>query len=127
MADIQFSLHYGQNLGDFGLWNREDAAYAHIDPNNKIEDSDCYGGYLQVAFPIDPATITMGYGYVQSENDVSGHDEDEQQSYFIQAKIPIADTFYVVSEFSYYDQMEDANGDDEPESWFLGLLWRMDF
>jgi len=126
-ASIQGSLHYGQNLGDFGLWNREDAAYAHIDANNKIEDSDCYGGYVQVAFNIDPATITLGYGYVQSENDVAGDDEDEQQSYFINGKIPIADTFYVVPEFSYYDQMEDANGKDEPEGWFLGLLWRMDF
>lgn len=127
MADLQWSVHYGQNLGDFGLWNREDAAYAHIDTDGNIEDSDCYGGYLQVAFNIGPPTITLGYGYVQSENDVAGDDEDEQQSYFIQAKIPIADTFYVVPEFSFYDQMEDANGNDEPQAWFAGLLWRMDF
>lgn len=127
VADLQWSLHYGQNLGDFGLWSREDAAYAHIDADGDVEDSDCYGGYVQVAFPIDPATITLGVGYVQSENDVAGDDQDEQMSYFVQAKIPLADTFWVVPEFSYYDQMDDANGNEEPEAWFLGLMWRMDF
>ena len=129
-AELQWSLHYGQNLGDFGIWSREDAAYAHIDVDGDVEDSDSYGGYVQVAFPLDPATITLGVGYVQSENDVVGDDEDEQMSYFIQAKIPLADTFWVVPEFSYYDQMEngtDVGPDEEPEAWFLGLMWRMDF
>jgi hypothetical protein len=127
---VKFSVHYGQNLGEygFGLVNREEAANPNIDPvTADIEDSDCYGGYLQVAFPIDPATITLGWGYVQSENDVTGPDEDEQMSYFAQVKIPIADTFYVVPEFSFYDQMEDAHGCDETEAYFIGLMWRMDF
>jgi hypothetical protein len=77
--------------------------------------------------PVDPFTITVGCGYTQSENDVMGPEEDEQMSYFINAKIPISDTFFVVPELSFYDQMEDANGNDEPQSWFAGLLWRMDF
>lgn len=127
VADLQWSVHYGQNTTDLGLWNREDAASAQIKANGDVEDSDCYGGYLQVAFNVDPATITLGYGYVQSENDALGNDEDEQQSYFVNAKIPIADTFFVVPEFSYYDQMEDVNGNDEAEAWYAGLLWRMDF
>ncbi|OEU51022.1 MAG: hypothetical protein BA861_09685 [Desulfobacterales bacterium S3730MH5] len=127
-ADIQWSLHYGQNLIDFGLWSRELAASAQFKDNGDVEDSQCYGGYLQVAFPVDPVTITVGTGYVASKNDALGKgDVDDQMSYFVQAKIPLANTFYIVPEFSYYDQMEDASGYDEPEAWFLGLMWRMDF
>jgi hypothetical protein len=127
MVDLQGSVHYGQNLDDFGLWNREDAATAQIDADGDIEDSDCWGGYLQLAFNIDPATITLGYGYVQSENDALGDEDDAQQSYFVNAKIPIADTFYVVPEISFYDHMEDFGDADEAEVWWAGLLWRMDF
>jgi len=127
-ADLKFSLHYGQNLGDFGLWNRGDTAYAHVDlATGDVEDSDCYGGYIQAAFKLDPATITIGYGYVQAENDLAGDDADEQSSYFINAKYPIADTFFVVPEFSMYDGMEDEDGNDDPDMWTLGLMWQMDF
>ena len=127
MADIQWSLHYGQNLGNFGLKGREAAAYAQVDAAGDVEDSDCFGGYVQVAFPVDPATITLGYGYVQSENDVLGKDEDAQSSYFVNAKIPIADTFFVVPEISFYDGMDDANGNEEDDVLYVGLKWQMDF
>ena len=82
---------------------------------------------LQAAFKVDPATITIGYGYAQSENDVAGDDADQQQSYFVNAKIPIADTFFVVPEYSYYDLMDDADGEEENDTWNFGVLLRMDF
>ena len=127
MVDLQGSIHGGQNLTDFGLWDREEAAQA-VAVGDDIENSTCYGGYLQVAIPLDPAKITVGYGYVQSDNDDGwGKDADQQQSYFVNAKLPIADTFFVVPEFSYYDQMDNADGDEEDDAWYLGLLWRMDF
>ena len=127
VVDLQWNLHYGQNLGDFGLVDREDASMAQVDATGDVEDSDCYGGYIQAAFNVDPATIALGCGYTQSENDVLGTEEDEQMSYFVNAKIPMADTFFVVPEFTYYDGMEDATGADEPEAWYLGLKLQMDF
>lgn len=127
MVDLQGSVHYGQNLGDFGLAGREAAAYALFDGDNNVEDSTCYGGYIQAAFKVDPATITIGYGYAQSENDEAGDDADQQQSYFVNAKIPIADTFFVVPEYSYYDQMDNAAGNEEDDTWYFGLKWQMDF
>lgn len=129
MADLQWSVHYGQNPTDVGLWNREDAASAEMDADGDVENSTSYGGYLQVAFNVDPATITLGYGYVQSENDEHplGDDTDAQQSYFINCKLPIADNFFVVPEFSYYDHMDDPAGEEEADAWYAGLLWRMDF
>jgi len=130
-ADVKGSLHYGQNVGNFGLWNREGAAYAQVD-GNSFEDSDSYGGYVQCAFPLDPATITLGVGYTTSENDMlSDGDEDDQMSYFVNAKIPFADKFWVIPEISYYDHGDDAvagsDTADGPEAWFAGALLRMDF
>ncbi len=127
MANFQWNLHYGQNLTDFGIWNRETAAAAQVDASGNIEDSTSWGGYLQVAFNVDPATITIGYGYSQSENDELGGDADAQQTYFAQCKIPIADTFFIVPEISFYDGMEDAAGNEEDDEWALGMMWRMDF
>jgi hypothetical protein len=128
MVNLQASIHYGQNLTDFGLWNREDAAQATV-VGNDVEDSTCYGGYVQVAIPVDPAKISLGYGYTQSDRDLAAPNDDAegQQSYFVNAKIPIADTFFIVPEFTYYDQMDDDAGQEEDDAWFLGLLWRMDF
>jgi hypothetical protein len=120
-------------VGNFGLWNREAAAYAQPDGSGSFEDSDSYGGYVQVALPIDPATITLGVGYTTSENDLmSDGDEDDQMSYFINAKLPIADKFWVIPEISYYDHGDDAvtgstDTADGPEAWFAGALLRMDF
>ena len=129
MADLQWSVHYGQNPTDVGLWNREDAASAGLDADGDVENSTSYGGYLQVAFNVDPATITLGYGYVQSKNDEHplGDDTDAQQSYFVNCKLPIADNFFVVPELSYYDHMDDPAGEEEADAWYAGLLWRMDF
>ncbi len=128
MANFQWNLHYGQNLIDFGLANRELAAAAQVNAiTGAIEDSTSWGGYLQVAFNVDPATITIGYGYSQSENDELGGDADAQQTYFAQCKIPIADTFFIVPEISFYDGMEDAAGNEEDDEWALGMMWRMDF
>jgi hypothetical protein len=134
-ADLKGSFHYGQNVGNFGLWNREGAAYAQIDSSGtSFEDSDSYGGYVQVALPIDPATITLGVGYTTSENDMlSGGDEDDQMSYFINAKLPLADNFWIIPEISFYDHGddavfgEDADTEDGAEAWFAGALLRMDF
>ena len=131
-ATVQGSFHYGENLGNFGLENREAFAYAMAEAGGDIEDAVSYGGYIQVAFPVDPVTITLGYGYTRSETDSNaieteyGGDTDEQQSYFVQAKIPIAETFFIVPELSYFDMM-DIGDYDEPEAWFAGIMWQMDF
>ena len=129
-ADLQANLHYGTNLGDFGITGLPAAASAQLDSNNKVKDSTCYGGYLQVAFNVDPATICLGYGYTQAEMDSSvgtNLKTDAQNSYFVNAKVPIADTFFVVPEFSYYDNMKDAADNDEGTLMEIGLLFRMDF
>ncbi|MFH1675071.1 MAG: hypothetical protein ABIF87_16830 [Pseudomonadota bacterium] len=130
-VDLKGSIHYGQNLGTFGITGRSASANAYVNTaDNDIEDSDGLGGYLQASMKLDPATVTVGCGYVSDKNkeaSATSNGADEQLSYFINAKLPVADTFFVVPELSYYDGMKDADGNDEADRWELGLLWQMDF
>jgi hypothetical protein len=130
LVDLKGSIHYGQNVGSFGITGRSASADAHVNAAaDGIEDSDCYGGYLQAAVKVDSATVTVGCGYVSDENDEAAvdADADEQMSYFINAKIPLADTFFIVPEVSYYDGMEDAAGNDDDDLLEIGVMWQMDF
>lgn len=125
---FRFAAHYGENLGDFGIAGRGAAASAWVDPaTGSLEDATCWGGYIQASWKVDPTTITLGWGYSSSENDVVGPEADELMSIFVNCKVPIAETFFVVPEFSWWDGMDNAKGVEDPDSWHLGLVWQMDF
>jgi hypothetical protein len=124
---FRFTVHYGQNLGDFGIAGRGAAASAWQNASGGLEDATCWGGYLQAAFKVDPTTITLGWGYSSSENDAFGPEADEKMGIFVNCKVPIADTFFVVPEFTYWDGMDNAAGVEDADAWHLGLVWQMDF
>jgi hypothetical protein len=125
-VDLKFAAHYGQNLNDFGILGRG-SSVAVLDASGDVEDAESWGGYLQASFKVDPATISVGWGYANDENDAIGTDADEEWNGFINCKIPIADTFFVVPEFNYWDGMDDQWGNEDPDMWHLGILWQMDF
>lgn len=125
-VDLQFSVHYGANLNDFGILGRG-SSVAVLDADGDVEDAESYGGYLQASFKVDPATISLGWGYVHDENDAIGDDADEENNFFINCKIPIADTFFIVPELNYWDGMDDQYGNEDPDKWNVGVLWQMDF
>ncbi|NVM22446.1 MAG: porin [Desulfobacterales bacterium] len=126
-ADLKFSVHTGQNVGDFGISGRETAAVARVDAGGELENSTCMGYYVQAAFKVDPATITVGYGSTKSENDNWGTDADTQSSYFVNAKIPIAKTFFVVPEYSIYDGGDKYDGGEDDDYSYMGVLLQMNF
>jgi len=126
VLDLQFAAHYGQNLDDFGMLGRG-SSRAVIDPvTGDVEDAESWGGYLQASFQVDPTTVNIGWGYVNDENDLDT-DEDEAMSFFVNCKIPIADTFFIVPEFNYVDGMDGIDGNEDADKWNLGILWQMDF
>jgi hypothetical protein len=124
-VDLQFAAHYGQNLNDFGILGRGSSRAVLV--AGDVEDAESWGGYLQASFKVDPTTISIGWGYVNDQNDDVDTDEDEKMSYFINCKIPIADTFFIVPEVNYVDGMDGTDGIEDADQWNLGILWQMDF
>ncbi|MBW2259044.1 MAG: hypothetical protein JRF18_01140 [Deltaproteobacteria bacterium] len=122
---FRFTVHYGENLSNFGILGRKNANAVVV--NNSVQDAECWGGYLQAAFKVDPTTITVGWGYSSSDNDASGPEADELMGIFVNCKVPIAETFFIVPEFSWWDGMDNAMGIEDPDSWHLGILWQADF
>lgn len=124
---FQFAGHYGQNINDFGILGRPAAAGAVVDATNEVQDATSYGGYIQVAFKVDPTTISLGWGYANDENDALGPEADEKMGVFVNCKVPVADTFFVTPEFSWWDGMDNAMGVEDADSWHLGMTMQMDF
>jgi hypothetical protein len=140
---LKFTGHYGENLGDYAISGRSNpygpllpATTTAFNPSravvvgDDVEDAECFGGWIQAAFPLDTGTLTLGWGYSSSENDdlVAPFDEaDELMGYFVNYKIPITDNFSATPEFDYWDGMENAAGTDDPDHWALGITWQMDF
>jgi hypothetical protein len=125
---LQFAAHYGQNINDFGILGRPAAAGGAVDPaTGSFEDARSWGGYIQLAFKVDPTTISLGWGYANDENDAVGPEEDEKMGLFINCKVPIAETFFITPEFTWWDGMDNAMGVEDADSWHLGMTWQMDF
>ncbi|MDY6953166.1 MAG: hypothetical protein SWE60_16790 [Thermodesulfobacteriota bacterium] len=126
--DLKFAAHYGQNLHDFGILGRHTNGYARILPNGDIEDATCYGGFLQGAFKMGDMTPAIGVGYASDESDDTANDEaDEKLGVFVQCKIPIAGSFWMVPEVTYWDGMDDAAGNEDTDELHIGILWQANF
>jgi hypothetical protein len=127
-VDVKFAAHYGENLHDFGILGRHGNGFARILPNGDIEDATCYGGYIQGAMKVGNLTPAIGVGYASDESDDDVNDNaDEKLSAFVQCKIPIAGTFWMVPEFTYTDGMDNAAGNEDPDEYHVGILWQADF
>jgi hypothetical protein len=124
---LQFAGHYGKNINDFGILGRPAAAGGVVNAVGELDDAQSYGGYVQVSFKVDPTTISLGWGYANDENDALGDEADEKMGIFVNCKVPVADSFFVTPEFTWWDGMDDPMGDEDPDSWHLGMTMQMDF
>jgi hypothetical protein len=124
---FKFAAHYGENINDFGILGRPAAAGAVVDAFNEVQNATSWGGYIQVAVKVDPTTISLGWGYANDENDAVGPEADEKMGIFVNCKVPIAETFFITPEFSWWDGMDNAAGVEDADSWHLGITWQMDF
>ena len=113
-----YGLHYGQNLGDYGILGRSDSAdYAGG------KDSTGYGGMLEM----DVAGWAFGVGYTADELDIAGASNDAQMAVFANYTAQIAKGFKIVPEITYLNLMDDAAGDDEGDAILVGAKFQMDF
>ncbi len=124
MVSVQFNVGYGTNLKQFGI--SSDADYsAVVKSDRKVEDTKCLEGYIQLGFKLGDSTIYTGYGYGQSDNG-EWAEKDTQQAYFVNAKIPLGNLFFVQPEFLFKDYMKDSSDADEGNEWYLGAKFQMD-
>ena len=143
---LKGTVHYGENLWNYGIsgranpWESEvggvNAASAFIDSDGDVEDAECWGGFIEAAIPFDPYTLTLGWGYSSSEVDANTDNDndgrladnaDELMGFYVNVKIPITDNFSMTPEFDYWDGMDNSEGEEDPDHWFAGITWQMDF
>lgn len=115
-----YGLHYGQNLGDYGILGRSDAA-DYVLANDS--DSTGYGLMLEA----DIAGWAFGVGYTADDQDELGADSDAQMAVFVNYTAQIAKGFKIVPEVTYVDWMEDSAGVDEGDLFLVGAKFQMDF
>ena len=123
----------GTNVGNlYDIYvNDSDAiigrGYADVS-GTKVIDNDAMGFRVAVAYAFNEMFgVEVGYGYQQTEFDMSGSEEDEVQSYYIQFPITLAPGVHVVPEVGVVDYMDNAQGNSESETTYFGAKWQINF
>lgn len=122
---IQANFGYGTNLTNFGIASLPSGGAA-VTVAGDVEDTTTMSGYVQATFKAGKTPINLGIGYATSDNDEYS-DADAQMGYFINAKFPLADNFFIVPEFFMADYMDDETGAEENDVTWVGLKWHLDF
>jgi len=103
------------------------AGYAAIDGGDVI-DNDAMGARIVVGYTFNEMFgVEVGYGYQQTEYDVSGSDEIESQSYYIQFPITLAPGVHVVPELGVVDYNKDGLDSGQEEITYFGAKWQINF
>lgn len=130
---ITGQIHGGTNVGNiYDIYvNDGDLAggqgYADVS-GTKVIDNDAIGGRIAVGYTFNEMFgVEVGYGYQQTEYDMTGSEEDEVQSYYIQFPITLAPGVHVVPEIGVVDFEDDWNNDGEDEVTYFGAKWQINF
>ena len=128
---VTAQLNGGTNVGNIYDIDVSDFAvgsgYAGVD-GDEVIDNDAMGGRIAAAYTINEMLgVEVGYGYQQTEFDVSNSEKDEVQSYYIQLPITLAPGVHIVPEVGVVDYMDNAFGEDESETTYFGAKWQINF
>ena len=116
----------GQNVGHYGFSFHGANEAALVGSN--VEDTDSYGGAVVANFKAtDMLSFEVGAGYVNTESDVAGADDDDGLSYYGNAVITLAPGFFIVPEVGVFDYGDDNSGADEGKLTYAGAKWQINF
>jgi hypothetical protein len=98
----------------------------------KVKNTTSLNGFVDLAYAVGPITPHVYYGYDKAENtDVYVGDKyNVRQMYGVSANWKIADSFYLVPEFTYYDWGKDAKTKGNPDigkEWLAGVEFQFVF
>lgn len=125
---MNLGVHFGQNLGNFGNVNPANLANTEATVvGGELVDSDGFGYIAVLGFNAsDRFTIEAGFGYEQTELDVSGSDTSEVMHYYLNTRINITPGFFIVPEIGMITNSP-AGDVSEPERFYVGAKWQIDF
>jgi hypothetical protein len=125
-AYFKGNIYYGQNTGNYGLWQLGASAAAW--DGTDIVDNETLGFALVAGFKMsDMVTFEAGYGHLEHELDQSGADKDDTQTYYAQAVLSLAKGVYIVPEIGVVDYLDNAAGNDEGDLTYFGAKWQINF
>jgi hypothetical protein len=140
---VKAQAHMGQNLGNFGSsgpyvvsgWFGADSVSGENIPKsavfegNDYEDSDALGFLGVVGFNAsEMLSFEGGVGYQNYEVDLAADDVDfTLMQYYVQATINIAPGFFIVPEVGMITLDPGGDNPPEPERFYAGAKWQINF
>jgi len=114
---VRLQPYYGQNIANLGYGGMADAT-AVVDVNGKVEDTDCWGGYIDFTFGGDPFLVHLMGGYAGADNDAYD-DESQRWAVVVRGAWKVAANFTLSPEVGYYDYGDTVTGDIDQGSQVL--------
>ncbi|BBO69084.1 hypothetical protein DSCA_30140 [Desulfosarcina alkanivorans] len=128
---VKAGVHFGQNLGNYGAYDPKFNGKAladdmSIDDDLKELDSDSLGYLAVVGFNAsEMLTFEAGYGYEEAEVDESDNTTERTQ-YYLNCTVNVAPGFFIVPEVGMITY-EDEVTEPEPETFYVGAKWQINF
>ena len=122
---------YGQNITS--PLSGQSAFHQYQRLAGKVKNTTSLNGFVDLAFAAGPVTPHVYYGYDKAENtDVYVGDKyNVRQMYGVGVNWKIADSFYIVPEFTYYDygqgRQTKAGNPDLGKEWLGGVQFQFVF
>ncbi len=115
-------IGYGQNVN--GALGTQSAFHLYLrDASGKVKNTTALNGFVDLAYAFGPVTPHIYFGYDKASNsDVwkTGDDNNTRTMVGIGINYKVADSFYVVPEFTMYDYGKKPNDAAKPD---LGKEW----
>ena len=144
-AKVMGQIHYGQNLGNFGITGRPNAFATVNADGTGINNTDSWGALLQVSAPLtELVAVNVGAGYTEDQQHAtfkdSGTTDYDQTTVYLNFPIKIAAGMQVVPEFDYFHY--NNAGEKNPavlasagtnllpnveNAYAIGAKWQIDF
>jgi hypothetical protein len=133
---LKAQAHMGQNVGDLGSAGpyvagptMNPTTGADVDPVAwTVTDNDNFGGLAVIGFNVsEMLTFEGGVGYESYELDVDNAPTEALMQYYLNATINIAPGFFIVPEIGMVTYDPDVDNAPEPERFYAGAKWQINF
>ncbi|MDM8524630.1 hypothetical protein QUF80_14775 [Desulfococcaceae bacterium HSG8] len=134
---LTLQTYYSQNFGNYGAWDERVYNNALLNGKDDIEDVNSLGVLSTIGFKAnDMVTIEGGLGYIKSDAEILGADfEDTAYSWYVQAKLTLSKSVYLIPEVGQYNYDEYEMKYDDGSSFtreegaetYVGAKWQINF